>query len=130
MFMSNIVCHSSMVSVPRGLGPVKYPALEMRMSSGFPLSSWEMFLNAEFTDCSFEMSVGIVRIFVLEPTRECRVDFAWRRISGRRPRMMRVEGEARATDFAMARPIPEPPPVRSTAFPASERSGRRGEMVG
>lgn len=70
MFMSNIVCHSSAVSVPRGLGPVKWPALEIKMSRGFPFSSWDIFENAEATERSLDMSVWTARMFILETPRD------------------------------------------------------------
>jgi hypothetical protein len=44
--------------------------------------------------------------------------------------MMRFLAEAWARDFEIARPIPAPPPVMRTVFPARERWGRDGEMEG
>jgi len=50
--------------------------------------------------------------------------------SSRRPTIPMDDAPARAKDFAIAAPIPVPPPVITTVFPAAERAGFVGEMAG
>lgn len=117
---------SSTVSSPNGRAPVKYTAFGIKM--WIVPKVFEIFVKALSICVLSEISAMISRTSAF-PSADSLIDLAAReRTSARRPIIPSLLVPARATDLEMARPIPAPPPVTTTVFPARESSGRVGDI--
>jgi len=119
--------YSGVVAVVTGSRAGRLAALEIRMSTGPNMD--RVRAKAEETDSAEEMSVTRVRIW-RDGKELSRVDLVVRREVSVRPRMAILVQPEEANALTILGPIPEPPPVMTTTFPAVESSGREGEIDG